>query len=179
MTVVSLWIPQMSACRPHCPPDTGNSFSRAAIAIGMVALMGDLWPCSAQPPPVAYVQGNAAVPQTAQSVVTVAFTAAQTAGNLNVAVVGWRTPTAHVRSVGDTAGNEYTLAVGPTVRSGFGTLAIYSARNIQAAAPGGNVVSVSFDAPAQLPDIRIAEYSGLDPTNPVDVTAANQGNKST
>ena len=36
-----------------------------------------------------YVQGNSATPQTPQTTVTVPYTAAQTAGNLNVVVVGW------------------------------------------------------------------------------------------
>ena len=36
-----------------------------------------------------YVQGNATVPQTPQTLVTVPYTAAQTAGNLNLVIVGW------------------------------------------------------------------------------------------
>jgi hypothetical protein len=38
---------------------------------------------------------------------------------------------------------------------------------------------VTFTVAARYPDIRILEYSGLDPTNPVDVTASNLGNSST
>ena len=38
--------------------------------------------------------------------------------NLNVAIVGWNDTTARVSSVTDTKGNVYTLAVGPTLRSG-------------------------------------------------------------
>jgi hypothetical protein len=43
------------------------------------------------------IQGNYAVPSTAQTTVTVPYTGAQTAGNLNVAVVGWNDTTAKVR----------------------------------------------------------------------------------
>jgi len=35
---------------------------------------------------------------------------------------------------------------------------------------------VTFASAATCPDIRILEYSGADPNNPVDVTAANSGN---
>src|SRR5262245_28587886 len=41
-----------------------------------------------------YVQGSYAVPQTPQSTVNVTFSGAQTAGNLNVVVVGWSDTTA-------------------------------------------------------------------------------------
>jgi fibronectin type 3 domain-containing protein len=125
---------------------------------------------------IAFVQGNSAVPQSPLSTVTAAFTAAQSAGNLNVAVVGWNDVVAHVLSVTDTKGNPYSLAVGPTVQSGFGTQAIYFGRNIQAATAGANTVTATFDQAAIYVDLRIAEYSGLDPVNPVDVVAAGQGN---
>ena len=51
-----------------------------------------------------------------------ALHAAQTAGNLNVVVVGWNSATAQVLSVTDTRGNRVHAAVGPTV-AGFGTQA--------------------------------------------------------
>jgi hypothetical protein len=37
---------------------------------------------------------------------------------------------------------------------------------------------VTFDATAQNPDVRVAEYRGINPSNPVDVTAAASGNSS-
>ena len=49
----------------------------------------------------------------------VTFPAAQTAGDLNVVVVGWSDNTSTVQSVKDSAGNTYTLAVGPTVGTGI------------------------------------------------------------
>ena len=54
------------------------------------------------------------MPQTAQTAVTVPYTAAQTAGNLNVVIAGWNDSTAKVSSVKDSSGNTYQLAVGPT-----------------------------------------------------------------
>ncbi|MGO9228064.1 MAG: beta strand repeat-containing protein, partial [Bryobacteraceae bacterium] len=125
---------------------------------------------------IAYVQGNAATPQTSQTKVTVAFTAAQAAGDLNVVVVGWDDTTAVVSSVVDTKGNSYALAVGPTIVSGSMSQSIYYARNIAAAATGANTVTVTFSVAARYPDVRILEYSGADPSIPVDVTAAGTGN---
>lgn len=124
---------------------------------------------------ITYVQGNDAVPQTAQTSVAITYTAAQTAGDLNVVVVGWNNSTATVASVTDTSNNTYTLAVGPTVQSGTASQSIYYAKNIASAAAGANVVTVKFASSAAAPDIRILEYSGADPNNPVDVTAAATG----
>jgi regulation of enolase protein 1 (concanavalin A-like superfamily) len=124
---------------------------------------------------IAFVQVNATVPQSPTASPTVPFSSAQSAGDLNVVVVGWNDSTAKVQSVTDTTGNAYVLAVGPTVHSGFASQAIYYAKNIQSAAAGANVVKVVFDQAAQWPDIRIAEYRGLDTTNPLDVKVAAQG----
>ena len=124
---------------------------------------------------ISFVQVNSAVPQTPQSSVSVTYTAAQTAGNLNVVVVGWNDSTAVVNSVTDSRGNVYARAVGPTIRAGVASQSIYYAKNIVAAAANSNTVTVQFNVPAIYPDIRILEYSGLDTVNPVDVTAAATG----
>jgi hypothetical protein len=125
---------------------------------------------------VGFVQVNYATPQTPQTKVTVAYTQAQTAGDLNVVVVGWNDSTAQINSVTDSKSNAYVLGVGPTVQSGTATQAIYYGKNIAAAGANSNTVTVTFNTGATAPDIRIAEYSGIDPTTPVDVVAAAQGN---
>src|SRR6202034_3921312 len=86
---------------------------------------------------------------------------------------------ATVSAVTDKSGNTYTLAVGPTVGSGYATQSIYYAKNLVAAAAGANIVTVTFSSAAASPDIRILGYSGADPNNPVDVTAAGSGNSTT
>ena len=58
----------------------------------------------------AFVRGNAAVPQTPQTSVPVAFPAAQGAGNLNVVIVGWGDAVAHTIAISDSRGNSYQLA---------------------------------------------------------------------
>ena len=109
--------------------------------------------------------------QASNSAVVVAYPAAQTAGNLNVVVVGWGDTTFAVSSVTDSRGNTYTRAVGPTATTGL-TQSIYYAKNIAA---GSNTVTVTFNQAASYPDVRILEYSGLDTTSPLDVTAGAVG----
>jgi hypothetical protein len=152
--------------------------SKLAAIAGRVLLLLACWLCPAgliAAPTITYVQGNYATPQSPQSTVTVPFTAAQAGGDLNVVVVGWDDTTATVSSVTDQSGNVYTRAVGPTLLSGSVSQSIYYAKNIAAAAAGANTVTVTFSQAATYPDIRILEYSGADPNNPVDTTAAGSG----
>jgi hypothetical protein len=127
---------------------------------------------------ISYVQGNYSTPQSPVSSITIKYKAAQTAGDLNVVVVGWNDSSAAVQTVADTDGNLYSRAVGPTAVSGALTQSIYFAKNITSAAAGQNIVTVTFSEPANYPDIRILEYSGADPINPVDAAAANSGSSS-
>src|ERR1700676_4454131 len=95
-----------------------------------------------------FIQSNNAVPQTPQSKVTVSFPAAQSAGDLNVVVVGWGDASSQVSSVSDSKGNLYSLAVGPTALAGPSALtqSIYYAKNIVAASAGANVVTLTSNA---------------------------------
>src|ERR1022692_4011045 len=121
---------------------------------------------------LAFVQVAAATPQSPQSTVTVVYPAAQTAGDLNVVVVGWVDSTSNVTSVSDSSGNAYALAIGPTIGTGL-SQSIYYSKNIVS---GSNTVTVTFNQAAAAPDIRILEYAGLDTVSPLDVTAAAAGN---
>ncbi len=157
--------------------------TQSGVTTTMTASANGTWGCLAlsfeyppASPVITYVQGNFATPQMPSTSVTVPFTAAQTAGDLNIVVVGWNDSTATVSTVTDGSGNIYTFAIGPTGQSGVATQSIYYAGNISAAAAGANSVTVTFSTPAVYPDIRILEYSGADPNNPVDVTAASSGN---
>src|SRR5262245_5852680 len=122
----------------------------------------------------AFVQVNAATPQTNQSTVGVAYTSAQTAGNTNILAIGWNNATSNITSVVDSAGNVYQPAV-PTERGNGLSQAIYYATNIKAAAAGTNTVTVSFNTATPFIDIRALEYSGLDPVNPFDVGTSASG----
>ncbi|HEX4387014.1 MAG TPA: fibronectin type III domain-containing protein [Steroidobacteraceae bacterium] len=124
---------------------------------------------------IRYIQGNYATPQSPQGAVTVKYLSAQQQGDLNVVVVGWNDSSATVKSVGDSSGNTYALAAGPTVLSGVASQAIYYASNIASAAGGANTVTVSFSTPAVYPDIRVAEYAGIAAGAALDATAAASG----
>jgi hypothetical protein len=148
-------------------------------ALGLFAVVElKLHPASAQAA-ISFVQVNSATPQAPQVTVSVPYTAAQTAGNLNVVVVGWNDVIATVQSVVDSRGNVYQLAVGPTVRAGSATQSIYYAPNIAGAAAGANTVTVTFSPAALFADVRIAEYSGIATTNPVDGAVGAQGSSTT
>ena len=118
-----------------------------------------------------FVQVKSATPQTAAGSVAVTYSLAQTAGNLNVVVVGWNDTTSTVSTVSDSLGNNYVLAIGPTTGTGL-RQSIYYAAGIKA---GSNTVTVRFNQAAAYVDIRAMEYSGLDPANPLDVKAGAAG----
>lgn len=124
---------------------------------------------------IAFKQVNFAVPQTSQSSVPVIYTAAQTAGDLNIVVVGFNNVTSTVSSVTDTKGNTYTLAIGPTRAVSSVSQYIYYAKNIASATAGANTVTVVLNTATPFVDVRILEYAGLDPTAPLDVVAGASG----
>ena len=129
---------------------------------------------------IAYVQSNSASPNNSSlSTLSVALNSAQAAGDFNVVAVGWGSTTVGISSVTDTKGNTYTLAFGPTVVSSVGSTSIYYAKNIVAAAAGANHLTVTFSAAVPFPDVRVAEYSGISTTSPVDVTVAGNGTGTT
>jgi hypothetical protein len=164
-----------SATRILTPVPAGATSGNLVVGVGGVPSNGVNFTVGFVPP-IAFVQVNANGPQqSALKVIAAPFTGAQTTGNLNLVVVGWHDSTATVTSVTDTAGNIYTLAVGPTVLSGQATQSIYFAKDILPSPPNTNVVTVLFSGFATNPDLRIVEYTGLDPVNPLDAAVAAQG----
>ncbi|HEY6265627.1 MAG TPA: fibronectin type III domain-containing protein [Candidatus Acidoferrum sp.] len=149
-------------------PNNTSAYSNTASATTLAAAL-------IVPPAISFIQLNSANPQSPQSTVRVRFNLAQRVGDLNVVVVGWNDSTCSVNSVVDSLGNVYSLAVGPTVQSGTATQSIYYAKNILAASPGANTVTVNFNGSAGYADIRILEYSGLDTVSPLDGNAAASG----
>src|SRR5262245_885183 len=92
---------------------------RLQLGLTLVCVAAMHSEASAQTP--AFVQRNFATPQSQVAVASVAFTGAQTTGNLNVVFVGWSGGPAQVQSVTDSRGNSYVNAVGPTTSTdGFG-----------------------------------------------------------
>ena len=121
---------------------------------------------------VNFAQVNSAHPASPAASAEVDYPLSQTAGNMNVVIIGWADATSTVTCVTDTAGNTYSLALNPTV--GIETSqSIYYAKNIHASV--SNTVTVKFSAPARSPDVRVLEYSGLDTSNPLDAAVGNFG----
>ena len=147
--------------------------SSVSTSINLVASQGTPAPAT-----ISYVQGINATPQSPTSTVTATYQSAQLAGDLNVVVVGWNDSTAVVKSVTDSKGNVYLLAVGPTVQKGTATQSVYFAKNIATATANSNIVTVRFSANARYADIRILEYKGVDPNNPLDVATTATGRSS-
>ena len=109
---------------------------------------------------------------------TVAYNGAQTAGDLNVVIVGWNDTTSSITSVRDSLGNVYQVAA-PTKRGNALSQAMFYAANVKAAAAGANKVTVQFNAAATFVDVRILEYKGITATSPLDAHASGAGNAST
>ncbi|MGA9966389.1 MAG: galactose oxidase-like domain-containing protein [Terriglobales bacterium] len=107
--------------------------------------------------------------------VSAAYAVAQSAGDLNVVVIGWNDATATITSVTDSSGNTYAIA-GSAMQGKALTQAIYYAKNIAAAGTGANTVTVAFNQGASYPDLRIFEYAGLDTVSPLDVANGSSGN---
>lgn len=167
-----------SASSITVPVPTGATTGNVLVTVGGVASNGVNFTVGTVSP-ILFVQSNSASPQAAQTPVTVTFTGAQTAGNLNVVVISWNDSTATITSVTDTVGNSYAVAAAPIVQSATASQAMYYAKNIAAAAAGANTVTVNFNSGARHPDIRIAEYSGVDPLNALDTSVGAQGNTAT
>jgi hypothetical protein len=128
--------------------------------------------CGSQISPINFVQVASATPSPSESKVTVVYPQSQTQGDMNIVVVGWHDAVSTVKSVTDGLGNHYSLAIGPTTGNKL-RQSIYYAPNILS---GANTVTVTFNRAAAKPDIRILEYSGLDPATPLDVTAGAREN---
>jgi hypothetical protein len=107
------------------------------------------------------------------------FSGAQAAGDFNLVVADWDGSTP-ISSVTDSAGNTYSLLGGSAdvfpasaTDSPNVVQATYYARNIVAAT--SNTVTVNFNGPMAGAAVRLAEYRGIDPVNPIDVTSAAYG----
>lgn len=163
-----------------CRIPSRNSVPRTCVfALALLAFGLFSWGQAAQAA-IAYVQGAEKDPNSASvTSVTATFTAAQVAGHLNVVAIGWGSNTVNISSVTDTKGNVYTLALKTVGTSWTNTAAIYYAKNIVASAANGNAVTIVFASAVGYPDLRVAEYSGIDTTNPLDVTVGATGSGAT
>jgi fibronectin type 3 domain-containing protein len=127
----------------------------------------------AAPANAGYVQSNALQDGTARSSMSVALPAPESAGNVILVAVGWGNSTSTISSLSDSRGNTYALLNGPASIASTARQSVYYAKNISA---GTNTVSVTFSGSVPAPSLRVLEYSGLDPVNPIDAIQVTTGN---
>jgi uncharacterized repeat protein (TIGR01451 family) len=170
---------RLSLSTRRCTPQIARN-RRTFGRLRLLACTGALVLCGhsearSQTTSILFVQSNWAAGATSTSA-AVPYAAAQTAGNLNVVVVTWNDSTAQVQAVTDTTGNSYQRAIGPTTRSSSASQSIYYAINRTSVTGGANTVTVAFTAAAATPELRVAEYAGIDPLQPLDVTIGASAN---
>jgi hypothetical protein len=105
--------------------------------------------------PFSFVQGAFTAPQASSGLVDVSFHTPQRGGDTNVVVIGWNDTLRSIASVTDSNGNRYVEGI-PVAQAGATSQVIYYATLV---APGESSVTVTFDAPAAQPDIRVLEYA--------------------
>ena len=127
----------------------------------------------------AYVQGSETNLDVPNETGSVTFAAAQNNGDLNLVIVNW-VGSSQITSVTDSSGNTYSLSGGSTdqIPASYPQApnvaqAIYYAPNIIGAS--SNTVTVTFGTSPTRIAVRLAEYSGVDPANPIDVTTSSYG----
>ncbi len=122
---------------------------------------------------IAFVQGRAGNSLNVSSK-SLAFPAANTAGNLIVVGVDWH-DTQNFGSISDSAGNTY-IEVGTELRvPGRFRLRLYYAKNIVG---GPNTVTVTLGGTIDVVEVYIHEYSGADPVAPLDTQSGMTGTSS-
>jgi hypothetical protein len=124
------------------------------------------------PAPIEFKQESSSTPPASQRTVSTTYSKAQTAGNINIVMIQWHSDQGTIPQVVDDAGNEYKEAASLTQGGGNLSQAIYYAK-INKDFPASNTVRVTFDAARIGIGVGIAEYSGIDPNNPVNATSVS------
>jgi hypothetical protein len=149
------------------------------LLLGMTSCAAlDSWSGFDGSPEIAAIQGHALVADGKVTSLAIPFDRPQLAGDLDVIAIGWYDTSIDVKSVTDSLHNVYRVAAKRTTLGGSDILVqtIYYASGIAAASAGANIVTIEWTASTQAPDVRVAEYRGLDPVEPFDSSASNTGN---
>jgi len=123
---------------------------------------------------IAYVNGVGNY-ESASATTIAAPAANHTTGNLLVVFVGFHAATATVSSIADTAGNTYTYVASAVYSSN--RIECWYAKNITGNA--NNVVTATFSASVNYRTITVDQYSGCDPSAPLDQYNTGSGNSKT
>jgi len=152
----------------------GAFIPRAFFCVFLVMLFATLLSHTAAAT-ISYVQVNSSVTKNTGTL-SAAYSSVQTAGDMNIVVIGWDSGSITVSSVTDSKGNSYKLAASYSNSSVGIAQSIYYASNIVAAAAGANTITVKLSGSTGYPDLRILEYSGV---NTLDKTASGEGTATT
>ncbi len=116
-------------------------------------------------------QANANGSETTVSSISSNFPSNNAAGNLLIVTGTAARPSSNL-TISDTAGNSYSLAVGPITDPAQSVTAyIWYAKNCKG---GPNTVTLTPSTPGAL-EIHVSEYSGLDSFSPLDQTSFASG----
>jgi len=121
-----------------------------------------------------FVQQNASTSYTGSSN-SVSFTSNPASGDLIMVAVEY-TGTLAATPVTDTLGNTFTHTGTAMTSHGSKKTTVYYAKNITGG--GADAVTVSFTAATAVSEVYITEYSGINTTSPIDVTANATGSSS-
>ncbi len=121
--------------------------------------------------PASFVQAAASAASGTPSTLSLSFPANTTAGDLILVAFDYSSNVTS-SSVSDSRGNVFT-EVGDQLTSPGGALTgVYYAKNIKG---GADTVTVTLSASSSFLELYLSEYSGVDPTNPIDAQAGASG----
>ena len=145
------------------------------VLLALVAGNGGLPTVHAAPATPTYVQGRANEAARATTTNAVAFSSANTAGNLLVVYAIWDNSSA--ATISDTRGNSYASVAPPSRWKGSAwSSQVFYAKNV---AGGANTVTLSLTAAVtSWSVVYVHEYSGLDKVSPIDVSVVGTGTSS-
>ncbi len=177
-TVVNLSSTSITAVVPAMPSGSADATVTNTDG-GSSGLDSGVYTYSITTGAIHYIQrGDASTGSCCSQTVPVPMLNPQTKGNLNVVIIGWSDTSAQVATVSDTEGNTYTQALNTIVGTGLSQV-IYYAKNLAGDGVTPNTITVNFNRPASAPDVRVLEYTGLDPNSPLDQGVSNAGSGST
>ena len=121
--------------------------------------------------PASFVQQGAGTTRGNSSSLTLSFPANTLAGDLLLVAFDYAngvTPSA----VTDSQGNSFTLVRNPLTTPAGAVSSVYYAKNIKG---GADTVTVTLSANSSYLEVYLSEYSGINPTSPIDAEAGASG----
>jgi hypothetical protein len=122
--------------------------------------------------PVSFAQTVAKASPGAANSLSLSFPANTVAGDLMLVGFDYDTGGAVPSSITDSQGNVFTQVGNQLTSSGGNRSVVYYAKNIKG---GADTVTVKLTANSAWIEVYISEYSGADPTNPIDAQAGATG----